>query len=134
MALAKPTLRWSKMAFKSSVYVTLSAGQIQTQKLPPQLKLPRCPAPVLRISRLGVDQAQQRKGTGQHLLSFALQMALEFSEHVGVYAVVIDVKNDRAKAFYSRLGFSESLDDPLFLYLQVAMLKNAVTSPTPKMS
>ena len=112
-------------------YVTVSAGQIQTQQLPPQLKLPRYPAPVLRIGRLGVDQAQQGKGTGQHLLSFALQMALEFSEQIGVYAVVVDAKNERAKAFYSRLGFSESLDDPLRLYLPIALLKRAATSPTP---
>ena len=115
-------------------FVTVSAGQIQTQQLPPQLKLPRYPAPVLRIGRLGVDRAQQGRGTGQHLLSFALQMALEFSEQIGVYAVVVDAKNERAKAFYSRLGFSESLDDPLCLYLPIAMLKKAVTSPTPKMS
>ena len=107
-------------------YVTVSAGQIQTQQLASQLKLPHYPAPVLRIGRLGVDQAQQGKGTGQHLLSFALQMALEFSEQVGVYAVVVDAKNDRAKAFYSRLGFSESLDDPLCLYLPIAMLRRAV--------
>ena len=115
-------------------YVTVSAGQIQTQHLPPQLKLPRYPAPVLRIGRLGVDQAQQGKGTGQHLLSFALQMAVEFSEQVGVYAVVVDAKNDRTKAFYSRLGFSQSLDDPLCLYLPIARLKRAVSSPTPKTS
>ena len=72
--------------------------------------------------------------TTQHLLSFALQIALEFSEQVGVYAVVVDAKNERAKASYSRLGFSESLDDPLCLYLPIAMLKKAVTSPAPKMS
>ena len=114
-------------------YVTVSAGQIQTRQLPPQLKLPRYRAPVLRIARLGVDQAQQGKGTGQHLLSFALQIALEFSEQIGVYAVVVDAKTERAKAFYSRLGFSESLDDPLCLYLPIAMLKRAVTSPASKM-
>ena len=108
-------------------FVTVSAGQIQTQQLPPKLKLPRYPAPVLRIGRLGVDLAQQGKGVGQQMLSFALRMALEFSEQVGVYAVVVDAKNDRAKAFYLRLGFSASLDDPLCLYLPMAVLRKAVS-------
>jgi GNAT superfamily N-acetyltransferase len=104
-------------------FVTVSAGQIQAKQLSPHLKLPRYPAPVLRIGRLGVDQRQQGQGIGQQLMSFALQIALEFSRQVGVYAVVVDAKNDKAKAFYEALGFSVSLDDPLCLFLPVATLQ-----------
>lgn len=106
-------------------YITVSAGQVETQQLAPQLKLPRYPAPVLRIGRLGVDKLAQGNGIGRHLMAFALKMALEFSEQAGVYAVLVDAKNDKAGAFYKTLGFSTSLDDPLRLYLPIALLKKA---------
>jgi len=106
-------------------FVSLSAGQIQTQRLSPQLKLPRYPAPVLRIGRLGVALAAQGRGVGQHLMAFALRVALEFSAQVGLYAVVVDAKHERAAAFYRALGFVASLDDPLCLYLPMGTLKQA---------
>ena len=112
-------------------YISLSAGQIQTQRLPPGLKLPRYPAPVLRIGRLGVDLAAQGQGVGQHLLAFALQIALEFSEQIGLYAVLVDAKHERAAAFYQTLGFVASLDDPLCLYLPIGTLRQA-TPPARK--
>lgn len=103
-------------------FVTLSAGQVESQKLPVHLKLPRYPAPILRIGRLAVTKARHGQGTGQHLMSFALQLALEFSQQVGLYAVVVDAKNAKAKAFYEGLGFIATVDDALCLYLPMATL------------
>lgn len=107
-------------------FVTLSAGQTQTSQLPPHLKLPRYPAPILRIGRLAVDKQQQGQGTGQQLMSFALQLALEFSQHVGLYAVVVDAKHAKAKVFYESLGFTASLDDALCLYLPILTLERSI--------
>ena len=104
-------------------FVTLSGGQVEAQTLPPHLKLPRYPAPILRIGRLAVDRQQQGQGTGQHLMSFALQLALEFSQQVGLFAVVVDAKNEQAKAFYTSLGFVATLGDPQCLYLPLATLE-----------
>lgn len=106
-------------------FVTVSAGQMKTQQLSQALKRPRHPAPVVRIGRLGVDQAQQGRGLGQQLMSFALQVALEFSQQVGIYAVVVNAKDLKAKAFYTALGFAESLDEPLCLYLPLSVLTKA---------
>lgn len=106
-------------------FVTLSVGQVQTHGLPAGLKLPRYPAPILRIGRLGVDRRAQGQGAGQQLLSFALQLALEFSRSVGLYAVVVDAKHDKAKADYQSMGFTSTLDDPLCLYLPVSVLEKA---------
>ena len=108
---------------KVTGYLTLSAGQVSTPALPASLKLPRHPAPVLRIARLAVDLSVQGQRLGLQLMSFALQMALEFSVQVGVYAVLVDAKNDNAKAFYASLGFTATLDDPLCLYLPIATLQ-----------
>lgn len=107
-------------------FITLSAGQVQTAQLLPHLKLPRYPAPTLRIGRLGVDRREQGKGIGQQLMSFALQLALEFSQQVGLYAVVVDAKHAKAKVFYESLGFTASLDDALCLYLPISTLERSI--------
>ena len=112
-------------------FVTVSAGQIATTSLPSQLKLPRYPAPMLRIGRLGVDVHHQGKGIGQDLLAFALRLAVEFSQRVGLYAVVVDAKHDKAKTFYLKLGFIECVDNSLGLYLPVATLEQSIITKRP---
>ena len=107
-------------------FITVSAGQIATTSLPSQLKLPRYPAPMLRIGRLAVDVRHQRKGIGQDLLAFALRLAVEFSQRVGIYAVVVDAKHDKAKAFYLKLGFLACEDNSLCLYLPIATLEQSL--------
>lgn len=107
-------------------YVTVSAGQVATTSLPAQLKLPRYPAPMLRIGRLAVDVRHQGEGLGRQLLAFALCLAVEFSQRVGLYAVVVDAKHDKAKAFYVKLGFVACADIPLCLYLPIATLEQSI--------
>lgn len=135
-------------------FVSVSVGQAQTAQLSHQLKLPRYPEPILCIGRSAVDKTQQGQGIGQHLMSFALRMALEFSQKVGLYAVVVDAKNQTgphvpplrvahcpprgrvsprgcpagkpASAFYTALGFTATLDDPLCMYLPVATLQKVM--------
>lgn len=106
-------------------FVTVSAGQVATTSLPAQLKLPRYPAPMLRIGRLAVDARHQDKGVGQDLLAFILRLAVEFSQRVGLYAVVVDAKHNKAKAYYARLGFIACVDNPLCLYLPIATLEQS---------
>jgi GNAT superfamily N-acetyltransferase len=106
-------------------FVTVSAGQVATSELPVSLKLPRYPAPILRIGRLAVDGRHQGRGIGQDLLSFALQLALEFSHQVGLYAIVVDAKHARAKAFYEVLGFMPTDTDSLCLFLPLGTLRKS---------
>lgn len=107
-------------------FVTASAGQIATSSLSGQSKLPRYPAPILRIGRLAVDARHQGSGIGQDLLAFALRLAVDFSRQVGLYAVVADAKHNKAKSFYVKLGFIACLDNPLCLYLPIATLEQSV--------
>jgi len=106
-------------------FVTVSVGQVSAAQLPPTLKLPRYPVPILRVGRLAVDTRCQGQGMGQDLLAFALRLALEFSRQVGLYAVVVDAKHEPAGAFYQRLGFLPTLDNSLCLYLSLATLEQA---------
>ena len=109
-------------------FITVSAGQTATTSLPAQSKLARYPAPMLRIGRLAVDVRHQDKGTGQDLLAFALRLAIEFSQRVGIYAVVVDAKHDKAKALYLKLGFIACVDNSLCLYLPIATLEQSIGS------
>ncbi len=110
-------------------FITVSAGQIATTTLPAELKLPRYPVPVLRIGRLAVDTRAQGKGIAQDLLAFALRLALDFSQQVGLYAVVVDAKHERARDFYARLGFIPCVDQPLCLYLPMGTLRQVGHEP-----
>ena len=103
-------------------FVTVSVGQVEARALPSQLKLPRHPAPMLRIGRLAVDRRAQGKGIGRDLLAFALHLALEFAERVGLYAVVVDAKDAHAAEFYRCLHFEPTLDDALCLFLPLSTL------------
>jgi GNAT superfamily N-acetyltransferase len=107
-------------------FITVSAGQVAAMQFPPTLKLPRYPIPILRIGRLAVDAHHQGLGIGQDLLAFALRLALEFSRQVGLFAVIVDAKHEKAAAYYQKLGFLPTLDNPLCLYLPLATLKEAV--------
>lgn len=111
-------------------FITLSVGQIERVQLAAQPTLPRYPAPVLRLGRLAVDTRWQRQGVGRQLMAFALHLALDFSERVGLYAVLVDAKNDQAQRFYQSLGFVPTLDNPRCLYLPVSTLRQARPAAT----
>ena len=103
-------------------FVAVNAGQVATEALPSHPRLPRYPVPILALGRPAVDRRYQGQGIGQDLLAFALHLAVEFSQRVGLYAVVVDAKHDSAARFYQRLGFTATLDDPLCLYVPVSQL------------
>lgn len=107
-------------------FITVSAGQVATTALVASSKLPRYPAPILRIGRLAVDVRYQRQGVGEDLLAYALRLAVEFSRRVGLYAVVVDAKHAKAKAYYVKLGFIACVDTPLSLYLPIATLEQSL--------
>ena len=104
-------------------FLTLSVVQLEASYLSPELKLPRYPAPIMRIGRLAVSQKAQGCGVAQRLMSFALQLSLEFSHHAGLYAVLVEAKHDKAKAFYEKLGFIATRENPLCLYLPLSTLQ-----------
>ncbi len=106
-------------------YYSLAVGAVDKANLPPEAarRFPNFPLPIARLARLAVDSSQQGKGLGEHLLLDALCRCLRVAEDVGIAAVVIDVKHDRAKAFYSRYEFAALPDHPLTLWLPLAALR-----------
>jgi predicted GNAT family N-acyltransferase len=101
-------------------YYTLSALSIKLSELPEAVrrKLPKYPiVPATLIGRLAVDRRSRGQGCGELLLMDALHRSLRQSEHIGSFAVVVDAKDDQAKAFYERYDFLPFPDDAMRLFL-----------------
>jgi ribosomal protein S18 acetylase RimI-like enzyme len=87
-------------------YYTLSAADVPITDLSLEVarRLPRYPSvPVARIGRLAVHNEYQGKKLGAALiLNAALRAA---RSEIAVFALVVDAKDENAKAFYRYHGF-----------------------------
>jgi GNAT superfamily N-acetyltransferase len=90
-------------------YYTLSVGHIKCDQLPEivKAKLPKYPIPIACIGRLAVDKDYKGQGIGGFLLHDAFTNVLSIADKMGVFAVVVDAKNNDAKSFYESYGFTE---------------------------
>lgn len=100
-------------------FYTLSAAQISVEQLgvAERKKLPRYPVPCFRMGRLACNLENQGSGLGATLIGLAVDRCLKAKAHVGAYALLVDAKNDKAKAFYQHFGFTACVDSPMTLYL-----------------
>ena len=100
-------------------FYSLSMGEIDLSNLPEALrkKLPKHPVPIARMGRLAVDKSTQGQGLGKFLLVDAMKRVQTASASVGVYALLVDAKDDPAKNFYKKYGFIELADAPMTLFL-----------------
>lgn len=107
-------------------FYSLSAGSIKADSLPEKIakKFPKYPIPVSLLGRLAVNKKDQAKGIGGVLLADAIKRVIKVSESLGIYALVVEAKNDMAKQFYLHYGFLELLDYHNRLFLP---LKNVIT-------
>ena len=100
-------------------YYTLSAAEVDGQRLAEaeRKKLPRYPVPCFRMGRLACRADQRGRGLGKLLLGCAIDRCLKARQQIAAYALVVDAKDDAAKAFYVHFGFKSLQDAPLTLYL-----------------
>jgi predicted GNAT family N-acyltransferase len=100
-------------------YYTLSAAEVDAQRLTEaeRKKLPRYPVPCFRLGRLACRADQRGLGLGKLLLGCAVDRCLKARQQVAAYALVVDAKDDAAKAFYVHFGFKALQDATLTLYL-----------------
>jgi GNAT superfamily N-acetyltransferase len=100
-------------------YYTLSAAEVDGQRLTEveRKKLPGYPVPCFRMGRLASRTDQRGLGIGKLLLGCAVDRCLKARQQVAAYALLVDAKDDVAKAFYEHFGFKTFEDAPLTLYL-----------------
>lgn len=109
-------------------FYSVSSASIDFQNWPVALRLPRYPVPVLRIGRLAVDLRAQGKGIGVALLQHAMHLAASTAEKIGLYAVVVDAKNEAVANFYARYGFQRFPDQGLSLFLTTDVIRRALAA------
>jgi len=107
-------------------FYTLSANSIHFQELPPHLKkkVPRYPVPVAIIGRLAVDKRYQGLGIGKDLLVDGLKKVAEISKSFGIFGIMVEAKDKKAKAFYEHFGFLSLKDLPNKLILSLETIKS----------
>ncbi len=115
-------------------YYALSACGVSLSDLPPAItkKLPRYPVvPAVLLGRLATDRSYQGKGLGAVLLGDALMRTAR--AELGVFAVVVDAKDEAAQRFYQHYGFTLLPGDTRRLCLPIAtavrVLHERRTSP-----
>jgi GNAT superfamily N-acetyltransferase len=104
-------------------YYTLAAGSVPLTDLSEAMmkKLPRYPlVPVARLGRLAVSTAFQGQQLGAALLWDAGLRAMRSG--MGVFALVVDAKDETAAAFCKHHGFTAFSINPLTFVLPIATL------------
>jgi predicted GNAT family N-acyltransferase len=88
-------------------YYSLSAAALAFERLTDADRrgLPAYPIPAVRIGRLAASQAHRGQRLGELLLQNAIKRILAARHTLGVYAVLIEAKNDDAEAFHRKYGF-----------------------------
>ena len=100
-------------------FYTLSAAQVDARHLneTDRKRLPRYPIPCFRMGRLACRSDHQGRGLGQLLMGCAVERCLKARSLVGAYALLVDAKDENAKAFYRHYGLTACVDSPMMLYL-----------------
>ena len=111
-------------------YYALTAGSVAHDGVPPRTikGLGRYPIPVILLTRLGVDVAEQGRGLGSALVRDALLQTAAIADRVGVRALLIHAETPEAAEFYRRIdpGFEPSPTDPLHLVLLMKDLRAVI--------
>ncbi len=72
------------------------------------------------MGRLAVDNSVKGKGLGKLLLVDAMKRVQNAAEIIGVFALLVDAKDNLAKSFYIKYGFIPLVEAPMILFLPLA--------------
>lgn len=110
-------------------YYALATGGVERADSPRRVTqgVPRHPIPVILLTRLAVDSSAQGKGLGRALLRDALIRVNNAADEIGVRALLVHAKDERARDFYMRQAeFEPSPTDPLHLFLLMKDLRKSL--------
>lgn len=98
----------------------LAAASVQRRAAPGRVRrnMPE-PVPVILLSRLAIDRAEQGKGLGAHLLRDAIMRSVHAAGLIGARAMLVHAISDEARSFYAHFDFEPSPTDRLHLLLLI---------------
>lgn len=105
-------------------YFCISAGSVERASAPAKLRRNAPDSiPVSVIGRLAVSRKYAGRGLGADMLSDALRRIAIASQSIGIGAVLVQAKNESAKAFYLACAeFIEYPADSRTLFLPISTL------------
>ena len=108
-------------------FYTIVAGEVQHAKAPERIVkgMSRHPIPLLVLARFAVHVNAQGRGIGSGLLLDALGRTLQVADVIGVRALAVHAKDDRAVAFYRHFGFTPSPTDTRHLFMIIKDIRLA---------
>jgi len=109
-------------------FYTMVAGEVRHPDAPARIVrgMPRNPIPLLVLARLAVHTKAQGHGLGAGLLLDALGRTLQVADLIGIRALAVHAKDERAAAFYRHFGFTASPTDSRHLFMLVKDIRLAV--------
>jgi GNAT superfamily N-acetyltransferase len=112
-------------------FYSLSAHHVEYRDLTDKLTkgMPRLDIPVVLIGRLGVDLRVQGQGLGSALVVSAFRRTLKHAKELGIRGVEVDAIDEKARAFYMRLGFESLRDDVNHLFMSMTVLEKLGLPP-----
>lgn len=110
-------------------FYALASASIERTSTPGRVRrnMPE-PVPVILLSRLAIDRAEQGNGLGKHLLRDAIVRCVRAADLIGVRAMLVHALHDEARAFYRHFDFESSPTDPLHLMLLIRDARGYVDS------
>lgn len=108
-------------------FYTIVAGEARHDEAPARLLkgMPRHPIPLLVLARLAVASDRQKGGVGSGLLLDALERTLQVADIIGVRALAVHAKDEKAASFYRRFDFEPSPTDERHLFMLVKDIRAA---------
>jgi GNAT superfamily N-acetyltransferase len=108
-------------------FYTIVAGEVHHADAPERVVrgMPRHPIPLLVLARLAVHTRAQGRRIGAGLLLDALGRTLQVADVVGVRALAVHAKDERAVAFYRHFGFTSSPTDARHLFMIIKDIRLA---------
>lgn len=87
-------------------YYTISAHSVLKDFLPEDVKAGNyADLPFLLLGRLAVDTSCQGNGYGEALVFHACKTTTEAAQHIGIFGMIVEAKNEKVVTFYKNLGF-----------------------------
>lgn len=114
-------------------FYTLTPATLEFAEVPLEKSLSRYPAPVALLAHLTVDSRFQGQRFGVLLLFDALARSEKISRQMGLYAVVLDAREEPLVPFYARFGFrhAEGSEKPRRMYLKISEIRALGLIPAP---
>lgn len=106
-------------------YYTLVFGAVEPDDVPDSISsgLGRYQIPIILIARLAVDLSEKGKGLGGLLMREAFLRTIQAAEIAGLRAVMVEAKDENARAFYEKVGFRRSPSDQFKLFLNISDIR-----------